>query len=50
VGVQPAAGVLFDLGAHVGIALEASAAYFPSAPTGTSKVLFLPSAGTQIRF
>lgn len=50
VGVQPAAGVVFDLGAHVGIALQASAAYFPSAPAGTSKVLFLPSAGTQIRF
>jgi len=50
VGLQPAAGVLFDLGAHVGVALEASAAYFPSAPAGTSKLLFLPSVGTQVRF
>jgi hypothetical protein len=48
-GVQPGAGLLVDIGAHVAIAAEATAAYFPFAPSDLRKLVFVPSLGTQIR-
>jgi hypothetical protein len=49
IGLQVGAGLLVELGAHVGIVAEATGVYFPGAPSDMDKAWFIPSVGTQLR-
>jgi hypothetical protein len=48
-GVRGAAGLQWDPLRHLGVFLQAGAAYFPSLPVAYTGVSFLPSAGIQGR-